>query len=809
MALILPLCSIGGGSKMPNLIKKILKKIVLKPNKKRLFLINLLGFLVVTGGLLTWGLTRYSADTNSSSSLEQLQATPKPNFKSGNTLPPLSRGGWSIPYLVSKELADNWGYALQLVVNEDTIDNIDNHPTSNDAKIVALANSDPAKYPLQVSQRNYLTSAEIDALPESTWTHTDSPGTVRTRTRTLWSSSADVPLGTLRQYAIPSDPAHGFVYKCIQSVGSKDNAPVPGGNAWWVEATDAELDASPGKRLWSPAAPTSTSTGIAEIWADSYRALLSRYPNLNIPIVLNGGEYGLNVIGDSLNYWKQDPVVLAAEGSDSVGGESTISKWFDYVSAQKARQELAVSTVMRAAIPNHEIYEYYTTAAANSRLVGNVIWKKWAFDYPTIRSISDLPNAQEYYLWNGDYTGDWTNNIITGMLNQTAQQIAAGDPLSYNWLAGGWRLEQDGIWTAGADVPLNTIRVLNGQTYKCILALGSGINSPVPSGNAWWLPVEDFPGSGLDRKVSDSEHWMGFLKCYYTAGMIGGNVGYYWLSKEDDPNWINQLVVSGNAQALFSWLEDYLREGSLLPGPNKHAASTDLPAYEFPNTANDKNLHVLARKLNNDNKWIVTAFAASGIDRNVTVTIPTLGQITVNARVAGSVYTAKLDGDGKPVLTLIDIDAMNPTDGISARVDDGETPPAPILNLPRNFTYKQKTTISGTKSNKVKKVLINNVEAIIDNNNDTWTMEKDLVFGTNTITILGQDQAGNASSTVTRTITRRKVGDFNNDTKIDASDFTLLLFNWGSVLKNNFGDFNEDGKVDGSDFTLMLYWWGK
>jgi len=101
----------------------------------------------------------------------------------------------------------------------------------------------------------------------------------------------------------------------------------------------------------------------------------------------------------------------------------------------------------------------------------------------------------------------------------TAQQIACGDPLSYNWVSGGWR-RAGTTWNSGADVSLNTTVVLNSQTYKCIQSAGSGTNPPVPIGNAWWQPVADVPGSGLDRLVSDSAHYMGFLKCCYTAGMI-------------------------------------------------------------------------------------------------------------------------------------------------------------------------------------------------------------------------------------------------------------------------------------------------
>jgi hypothetical protein len=146
--------------------------------------------------------------------------------------------------------------------------------------------------------------------------------------------------------------------------------------------------------------------------------------------------------------------------------------------------------------------------------------------------------------------------------------------------------------------------------------------------------------------------------------MIGGNAGYYWLSPENDPNWLNQLMVLGHVHALFSHLENYLRQGQLLPGPNHNACSRDLPAYEFPNSAGDTAARVMARQLNGSNDWLVTAFAASGVDRDATVTIPVLGTITVHARACGSVYTASLV-NGSPVTQLMDTDGMNPSAGLN------------------------------------------------------------------------------------------------------------------------------------------------
>lgn len=131
----------------------------------------------------------------------------------------------------------------------------------------------------------------------------------------------------------------------------------------------------------------------------------------------------------------------------------------------------------------------------------------------------------------------------------------------------------------------------------------------------------------------------------------------------------------------------------------------------------------------------------------------------------------------------------------------------PSPNPIKSFTYKPKYIFSGTKSEDINTVLIDNTEAA--NSGGNWTIEKDLNIGLNTISIFGRDQQGNSSSVITRTINRRKVGDFNNDGAIDISDFTLLLYNWGITPVNTAGDFNDDGKIDELDFTGLLYWWNK
>ncbi len=48
--------------------------------------------------------------------------------------------------------------------------------------------------------------------------------------------------------------------------------------------------------------------------------------------------------------------------------------------------------------------------------------------------------------------------------------------------------------------------------------------------------------------------------------------------------------------------------------------------------------------------------------------------------------------------------------------------------------------------------------------------------------------------------------DFNVDAKIDLTDLSIFLYNWGEP-KDPRADFNKDGIVDLIDFSIMLFFW--
>jgi hypothetical protein len=56
-----------------------------------------------------------------------------------------------------------------------------------------------------------------------------------------------------------------------------------------------------------------------------------------------------------------------------------------------------------------------------------------------------------------------------------------------------------------------------------------------------------------------------------------------------------------------------------------------------------------------------------------------------------------------------------------------------------------------------------------------------------------------------------KPGDFNCDGKVNAVDFAILLYFWGTKppFTNQYVDMNHDKKVNAIDFSMFLYNWGK
>jgi len=476
-----------------------------------------------------------------------------PIFAKKHTLPPLTRYGWTLSYDARVELARNWGYALEFggYVTEKSVEKLDD-PESIESRLVQLAHDDPKTFKLSVicSRRLPFEEAPTEA----------------------WTRNADGKLLDAKAQSLD-------------------------GTKWQKDM----------RLVWSPEASDAVWKMAGKFRADPISAVRSKCP---IAIVLNGGEYGLGVLGFAQKAWEQDPTIIKAKGD---------LPWYDYISAQKARAEKIIANEVKMVVPDRELYIYYTTTGGTHRN-RHADWARWMYGYQWMKPVSDLASSQHYYMhFNSGWTGK--DNMLTQALNAKGFEIENGNPLCYDWLCAGWPREKG----------LGSDRVLE------------------------------------DKGLGDLTRYTGFLKCLYVGGLVGGNAGYYAyptggfdkpFDKNDPPHWIEQMVAFSRMHAFFSHLEDYIRDGELLPGPDRHIWSKEQPAYEFP--TGDADVRVLVRKRKNAAAWLVAAWAAGGETRDVKVTIPVAGEVTLKARPGGSVYVVRESG-GKMIAQLMDLDAAHPS----------------------------------------------------------------------------------------------------------------------------------------------------
>ena len=461
--------------------------------------------------------------------VQWLKSQPKPNFRAGHTLPLLTRFAWDMDDGMRIALAEDWGYALEFgTADSERVERALNEPESREGKLLAVAISDPKRYPLCVFSSRQLPQS---AVPE-VWTH---------------------------------DAQGRFV---------ADNEVSLEETTWNPQM----------KTVLSPMAPDSFWQEAGELSAAPIRKLRAKCP---IAIILNTGEYNLGVAGFWKPVWEKDPAIMKAKGEKT---------WLDFISERKAHGQGIITKAERDAAPDRQLYIYYTAGGGTHRSIN--VDDVWSYSWAAFKDVSDLPSNESYFAHiNSGWTGP--QDMLTMILNAASLEIADGRPLSYNWLSGGWEGEK-------------------GHSH------------------------------------GDIERWRGFLKCYYTAGMIGGNAGYYQYLGRDGfsqpfaadrpPHWLQQLATVAQVHAAFSQLEDFLRNGDLLPGPAKHRISKDSPAFEFP--TGEKNVRVLARKHRRRAEWLITAWVADGEARDVTVQIPELGEIRLHARADGAVYIASLGAGG-------------------------------------------------------------------------------------------------------------------------------------------------------------------
>lgn len=366
-----------------------------------------------------------------------------------------------------------------------------------------------------------------------------------------------------------------------------------------------------------------------------------------IKVVLNEAESGLDnpaFLGgpNMAQFLGQDAAVLDDFNNSGFTG------WYDYVSHNKARQERLIKEALFSHLQSRPVYSLFVTDQYGNERGRWGGWQNSMFRFEHFINssfkpiVSDYTAPQMFYSannsgWSGVHTGSLVRyDALTQALNNISGAIRLGQKFTYPWVSMGW----------------------------------------------------------LEGRISTPEEFMGMMKAYYTAGAIGSVGGYFvcngpiWSALYKNtaigtttPTLIQQYAIQGHVHALFSHLEEYLRNGDLLPGPNLHPYTTStqvLPAMEFPAEGETQQVpvgtrmvtiptsRVLARKIRGEDRWLVIAWANVGDDRDVRVKIDDkLGIQTLRARKAGTMYIFKIV-NGQIQRTLIDIDPMNPTNNLSS-----------------------------------------------------------------------------------------------------------------------------------------------
>ncbi len=453
--------------------------------------------------------------------------------------------------------------------------------------------------------------------------------------------------------------------------------------------------------VWSPEAPDALMTALAATTTLYLQKVLDRAP---VAIILNGGERFMGVQGQDRAAWAADPSVFAAKGSLS---------WSDYQSMRKAHQEMFFTNAVHAVTSAPYIW-YFT---GNQFRADGSFWDSWDWDYKWMKTVADYPNASMYYKdFNSGWTG--TRDMLTQVLNTFGHVNSIGRyPLSYNWVNAGYATDQN------------------------------------------------------SSRHGDLNLYKGFLKSYYTAGMVGGIAGYFAypnggfnasFDSKSPPHWLEQIRVLSHVHAEFSYLEDMLRNGELLPGTGNNTMTASQPAYEFP--TGHLNTRVLVRKMLGRKRWLVTAWAADGVERQVSVTVPILGTIDLLARPEGSIYDARIVG-GTRTITFLDSayqyatpltvpNSVPDNDGTSSI--DTIPPTISITTPPNGTTVSGRVTFAANAGDNIAvaavQFKVDNINhSIIEDTTPPYSMVWNTMSfsnGAHTLTAIARDVAGNFAISV-------------------------------------------------------------
>jgi hypothetical protein len=374
----------------------------------------------------------------------------------------------------------------------------------------------------------------------------------------------------------------------------------------WPEGTflrTADGSRVEGRQIFGPEMPDAAWQILVDEAQSRIDGQLGGLPASSLATVENWTEHGLTVPIEIARLATQDPKVLAAKGERS---------WQEYVTQRKAYYEGRMREAIKRRYPNAH-YTSYTYGGFTGPPDGG-----WAWDFHYLKVATDSPSPERCYnYFNSGFVG--ANDMLTLRLQARHIEIQEGFPLYLGWLSAGYERR-----------------------------------------------IADYQGDSAQGMYAQLPRWMGYLKMSYLAGMLGGvttgefgcDVRYEPFDPALPPKWLDQMLALAHTHALFTWIETDLRNSRLLPGPNTHAWNQDRPAYEFPTGHRDT--RILIRRVTGVPRWLIGAWAADGVERYVTITVPDLGEYRILARPAGTVQWVDQLAD-KRSATWLDENQMQPS----------------------------------------------------------------------------------------------------------------------------------------------------
>ncbi len=402
----------------------------------------------------------------------------------------------------------------------------------------------------------------------------------------------------------------------------------------------------------SPAAPDSLFKAFGQGWADDFTAIRAVYPGFKIDYLLNGGESGLElstsgVAENGPGPWVNDPVVVRDKRAWDARFGPNDTQWYWYSSDRKAQQEAWLTNAAKAGIAAAQGFApsmtYYGAGynPAMGRWWG-CHWYDFAYSAFLQYNAVDYSSVEFYYGARGNSFAEITannkpNDLMTQAVNTYAGELPYPQKITKPYMSCGW-ISDDNNSVSAPDRWMGFLK---------FEALCGGVSPTVSNFDKW----EDTKPQRLDGAVVANDVHM---------------------------QWIWQYFVSSHAHAAFTHLQDYVTGGALVANTSNHPFDGDIhyptphPWYMFVpvgenNPTNSFQAVVAARKLNNQDKYLVLAWASSGADRFVNVAIPGLGTLALYARTAGTMYQIEGTGAGR-TLEVLDPGAMNPA------ADLGPTP---------------------------------------------------------------------------------------------------------------------------------------